>query len=257
MKHKLFNNIYPYVYYIKHIKSGIKYVGVRFANIKQRRSPQNDFLKYYFTSIKSIDFSWFKKCLMSNLSEFEYRIVATFDSKNEAIEYEKKITRKIYGKEGWANQCSGRAIFLSSKKRKEARIKGAKTYHINVENGFHPKFSEYGLARKREIAKVLNEKNKKNPPRLGSILSDETKNKISISNTGKKFPEREGSGNHKFGTGPLYKITSPNGESVLVRGGAGKFLKENHVSERNLYRAKNCKGKVTSRNNWIIEYLSD
>ena len=39
MKHKLFNNIYPYVYYINHIKSGIKYVGVRFANIKQRRSP--------------------------------------------------------------------------------------------------------------------------------------------------------------------------------------------------------------------------
>ena len=42
MKHKLFNNIYPYIYYIKHIKSGIKYVGVRFANVKQCRSPQKE-----------------------------------------------------------------------------------------------------------------------------------------------------------------------------------------------------------------------
>jgi hypothetical protein len=92
---------------------------------------------------------------------------------------------------------------------------------------------------------------------LGAVLSAETKSKISISNTGKKFPDREKEGNPMFGTGPLYRIISPSGESIEIRGGAGKFLKENNVSERNLFRAKKCKGKVYSRNNWIIEYLSD
>ena len=139
----------------------------------------------------------------------------------------------------------------------QARKQAAKTYRENCKNGFKPKFSEYGLLRKREVAKTLNEKIKENHPRLGAVLSEETKDKIRNSNTGKKFPEREGEGNPQFGKGSLYRIESPIGETIDIRGGALKFLKENNVSTRSLHRAKTCKGTVGTRNGWKITYLSD
>lgn len=257
MKHKIFNQVYPYVYYIEHIETSIKYFGVRYANIKQNRTPLNDFLKYYFTSIKSKEFSWFKDLLRSDLSKFKFRLVATFDTKEEAILYEKKITKKIYKKSNWANMCSGKAICMDEKTRKTVRAKGASTYSKKCKSGFKPTFSEYGLFKKREYAKMLNDKNKKSPPRLGVVLSDETKDKIRISNTGKKFPERENNGNPMFGKGGLYKIESPSGEFFNIRGGAGKFLIENNVSESSLFSARTKNRTVITRSGWKVTYLSD
>ena len=106
MKHQRFNEIYPYTYYIKHIPSGFKYYGVRFANIKLGLSPSNDLGIKYFTSIRNGDFSWFAKLFKSRPQDFLYKIHYTFDSINEAIVFESKILSRIIGKKDWCNQCN-------------------------------------------------------------------------------------------------------------------------------------------------------
>ena len=49
MKSKKFNEVKPYTYWIQRLSTGIKYVGLRFKNIKHNRTPIEDFGKYYYT----------------------------------------------------------------------------------------------------------------------------------------------------------------------------------------------------------------
>ena len=50
MRSKKFNEVRPYTYWIKHLETGIKYVGLRYRNVKFKRTPLEDFGIYYFTS---------------------------------------------------------------------------------------------------------------------------------------------------------------------------------------------------------------
>ena len=47
---KEFNKVKPYVYWIKNNITGIKYFGVRWANININKTPIQDLGKTYFSS---------------------------------------------------------------------------------------------------------------------------------------------------------------------------------------------------------------
>ena len=97
MKHKNFNQIYAYTYYIKRKSDGIQYHGVRYQNIKSLRSPIDDFGKYYFSSGK------LKEEFKQNPSNFEWKLKWTFDSIQEALFYETIINERIYKRKNWVN----------------------------------------------------------------------------------------------------------------------------------------------------------
>lgn len=50
MKHKYFNEVYPYGYFLMRKSDGMKYVGIRYKNVKLNLTPLQDFGKVYFTS---------------------------------------------------------------------------------------------------------------------------------------------------------------------------------------------------------------
>jgi len=98
MKHKNFDSVYPYAYFIVRKSDGMKYVGVRYANVNKNLTPSEDFGKTYFTS------GTFKKEFKKNPNLFIFRIAYTFDSIEEMWEWEKRITLRVYTKPDWANQ---------------------------------------------------------------------------------------------------------------------------------------------------------
>ena len=52
MRTKEFDKVKPYVYWIKNNITGVKYFGVRWANINKNRTPIQDLGKVYFSSGK-------------------------------------------------------------------------------------------------------------------------------------------------------------------------------------------------------------
>lgn len=43
MKHKYFNEVYPYAYYLVRKRDKLKYVGVRYANVRLGLTPNETF----------------------------------------------------------------------------------------------------------------------------------------------------------------------------------------------------------------------
>lgn len=101
MKHKNFDSVYAYGYFIVRISDNTKYVGVRYANVKHNLTPNQDFGKVYFTS------GQFKKEFKKNPENFKFRICQTFDTREEMWQWEKRIVLRIYKKPDWANNGWG------------------------------------------------------------------------------------------------------------------------------------------------------
>ena len=91
MKHKKYNQVYPYTYLIIRKSDGYKYHGVRYANVHKNLSPLDDLGTKYFTSSKII-----KKDFKNNPNSYTYRIAWTFDSVEEAIEHEYNVNSRIF-----------------------------------------------------------------------------------------------------------------------------------------------------------------
>ena len=101
---KDFNSVKPYVYWIKNNNTGIKYFGVRWDNVRQKKTPIQDFGKAYFSSGK------LKNDFKKNPENFETKLIATFDTIEEARDYELKQTKKIYKNKRYANASAYPAI---------------------------------------------------------------------------------------------------------------------------------------------------
>ena len=124
---KEFNKVKPYCYFISRKKDSAFYFGVRYRNIRFNRTPNEDFAKFYFTSGR------LKKEFESNISNFNYRLVYTFDTVKEAQEYEVKINKKLVKRKNAANMAAYPFInlddpkiyakFLKSRKSEEYREK--------------------------------------------------------------------------------------------------------------------------------------
>ena len=101
---KEFNKVKPYVYWIKNNITGIKYFGVRWLNVKLNKTPIQDFGKVYFSSGK------LKKDFSKNPDNFKIKLIATFDTREEAREYELKQTKKVIKNKRYANIAAYPAI---------------------------------------------------------------------------------------------------------------------------------------------------
>jgi hypothetical protein len=76
----------------------MKYVGVRYANVKKNLTPSEDFGKVYFTSGR------LKKEFKTNPENFTFRLVHTFENLESMWEWEKRIALRVYKRKDWANQ---------------------------------------------------------------------------------------------------------------------------------------------------------
>lgn len=101
MKHKNFDNVYPYGYFLIRKSDNMKYVGMRYGNVKKNLTPNQDFGKVYFTSGR------LKKEFKKNPENFYFRIVNTFDEVEELFAWELKVAYRIYKRPDWANQSWG------------------------------------------------------------------------------------------------------------------------------------------------------
>ena len=77
----------PYVYHIKHIPSGIRYIGSKFSS----NAHPSLFLKNYFTSSKLVQ----ELLSNSSIEDVEFKILKTFSSVDSATQYEKRLLRRI------------------------------------------------------------------------------------------------------------------------------------------------------------------
>lgn len=98
MKHKNFNSVYPYGYLLIRISDNTKYVGIRYANVKKNLTPSEDFGKVYFTSGK------LRKEFKKNPENFKFVLKYTFDTIDDAFEWERKVALRVYRRKDWANQ---------------------------------------------------------------------------------------------------------------------------------------------------------
>lgn len=101
MKHKQFDSVMPYGYFLVRKSDNMKYVGIRYANVKYNLTPNQDFGKVYFTSGR------LRKEFKSNPDNFWFKLCYTFDSIEELFEWERKIALRIYKSPVWANQGWG------------------------------------------------------------------------------------------------------------------------------------------------------
>jgi len=202
MRHKNFNNVYAYTYYIKCKNTGKKYHGVRYGNIKKNLSPLEDFAKVYFTSGK------LHEDFKQNTSDYSYRICLTFDSVEEALEYESLVNTKLMYRDDWEVWNNSKAIvnkispslgrkvkdtIIAEKisksnkgkiRSKEIRIKNSLAQKQKVINGSHYWISEDHKIKSSERMK------QNNPSKNG--LTEEHRKKIGDSHRGHlKGPQSE------------------------------------------------------------------
>lgn len=118
MKHRKIDQILPYTYYIQCNKTKIKYYGVRYRNVVLGRTPNEDFANYYFSS------GTLAKEFRNNPDNFTYRIHHTFDTKEEACDFEYSFVSRIYKRADWANRANGKLFIYDEVTKKAMRLAG-------------------------------------------------------------------------------------------------------------------------------------
>ena len=117
MKSKKFNEVRPYTYWIQNIATGIKYVGLRYANVnKHNRTPLEDFGIHYFTSGK------LKKDFKANPNSFKTKLLFTYDSIEEATAHELELTGKAKDNKRYANIRSYPSVSWTPEIRRKASL---------------------------------------------------------------------------------------------------------------------------------------
>jgi hypothetical protein len=175
MKSRQFNKVKPYCYILTRILDGKKYFGLRYRNVKLRKTPKEDFGKFYFSSHKL-----FKKEFKKNPNNFKITLHATFDKIEESIKYEVKYnkTNTIKSKV-WVNRAAYPQIQPTTKTKKLAsqRQKG-------FGNSFYgKKHSSIFLEEKSESMKG------KNNPMYGKTHTKKVKKLLANLSKGKKRSE--------------------------------------------------------------------
>lgn len=151
MKHKRFNEVLPYTYVVVDVKTSNKYYGVRYGNIKLGLSPNDDLGIKYFTS------GSLKRSFKNSPDKFTYHIHYTFDSVEEALDYERKFLTKVYKKADWLNKTNNRSFDESKIRRnydrKEAALKSSITMSNDVVDGLtmHQRRARKGAATRERL----------------------------------------------------------------------------------------------------------
>ena len=116
-----------YTYYLYHIPTGKKYYGYRFAN---NCDPEHDLWNVYFSSSNLV------RELIEKYGKESFRteIRKTFNTKEEAFEWEDKVLRRLKVAESvvWLNQVHSRGPFYN--KTGNTGLSGTKWYHNPTTN---------------------------------------------------------------------------------------------------------------------------
>jgi hypothetical protein len=120
-----------YVYKIRHITTGQYYFGFRKAHIKANRTPEQDFLIYYYSSSKIVE-SMIKE---QGIDQFECNIVYRDINIEEAFWYEQELIKEnkadpLMLNQQYRDRLTSKGVFLSQgrsrssiEKQKATRIK--------------------------------------------------------------------------------------------------------------------------------------
>ena len=176
MKSKKFNEVRPYTYWIQNIATGIKYVGLRYANVsKDKRTPLQDFGIHYFTSGK------LEKDFKANPNNFRTKLLFTYDSIEESIAHELELTKKIFRDNRYANNRSYPQLFATPEIRRKIseNRKKALTPELRKKISEALKGRKPSEEQKRKISEGLKGKKK----------SEAAKKKMSEASKGKKKSE--------------------------------------------------------------------
>jgi len=196
VRSKKFNEVRPYTYWIKHKETGIKYVGLRYRNIKFNRTPLEDFGIHYFTSGKKL-----KEEFKANPNNFKTKLLFTYDSVKEAIAHELELTEKAKDNKRYTNLVSYPSFVYTPEVRKKMSLyqsnKPAETIRKMSEAAMGKRHSEETKRKLSEAAKGKKHsgKTKRKMSEARQNISEETKRKMSeaaMGNTrlkGKKFSE--------------------------------------------------------------------
>jgi hypothetical protein len=159
----------PFTYCVTHKPSGRKYYGVRFKN----GCKPSDLWNKYFTSSKVIHIL-IKK---DGLSAFDIEIRKTFKTKEDAIEWEFKVLRrvKVVGRSEWINASAGKAAPCNGRKHDEVTREKMSLSQCGKNNGF------YGKTHTPEAREKISVGNK------GKTISDDHKRILSDLKKGKPF----------------------------------------------------------------------
>lgn len=179
MRSKKFDEVKPYTYWIQNISTGIKYVGLRYRNIKKNRSPLEDFGIHYFTSGE------LKKEFKKYPENFKTKILYTYDNIEEAIAHELKLTSKAKDNNRYANIASYPHIVHTEEVRKKISLAqignkvnvGRKQTAEHVKNNLKARrHYKPSVETKRKIALALR----------GHKPSEEARKKMSLTRMGRK-----------------------------------------------------------------------
>ena len=208
MKTKEFNKVKPYCYILTRLKDGKKYFGVRWRNVKLKKTPKEDFGNFYFSSNRL-----FKKEFRKNPKNFKISLHATFDTIEESIQYELNYNKKHTIKSNiWINRAAYPQIQPTLKTKREAskrqtgtgnsfygkkhseKFKGNKSKSMAGKN--NPMYGKtHSVKIKRKLAdlakgrkKTKKEIDRFKESRKGYTHSKETRKKMSKAQSGKNHP---------------------------------------------------------------------
>ena len=187
-RHKKINEIYPYTYIIIDNETKRKYYGVRWGNVKKGISPIDDIGVAYFTSSKYVE-----KDFRKNVSNYTVKIHFTFDTSEEAIEYESRILSRLLGKNGWLNRTDNHAILNTEEEIKKISGRMKEYRKENPMTGeSHPMFGKNHSDKTKEMISKKAKNRYKNGfrhPLMGIGHTDDSKKKMSDARKGKTLKE--------------------------------------------------------------------
>lgn len=212
----------PYVYKCIHKVTGEFYFGYRSQN---KMDAELDLGHVYFTS---------SKIVKPIFDQFDYTILARFDTKFEAHTFEQSMI-----KEHWDDPLLlNRAMF--------PRIK------------HHGSQKQSAIVRERMLTnnpmKSPEARERQRQRMLGTKQSDATKAKRSKSMKGKILPKRPGSQLGAKNRGAkTYKFISPEGEEFIVTGGFYHFCMANKLGHNSCINV--AKGRRSDYHGWKIHLV--
>ena len=189
MQIKNTNQIRPYTYSLKFKATGQYYYGVRFKNVRDGRTPSEDFRHVYQTSSHQIH----QMIADHGEDAFEWKIRGTFDSIQEALDWEVRMLKRCKVLENqhiWLNKNIAGHIVASE----EGRKKISETHTGVPKSEEHRKrLSESNIGKNAGRVQTDEHRRKnseansgENNARYGAVVSQETRDRIGDANRGRE-----------------------------------------------------------------------
>ena len=170
------NTIPSYVYKIRHIPTGQYYFGFRKAHIRANRTPEQDFLTYYYSSSKLVK----SMIAEQGIDQFECSIIHQDTNTDEAFWYEQDLIKAnrldpLLLNKQYRDRSTSKGVFLSNGHTTESRLK--------ISNAHKGKTLSKESIEKMVATRKSRDNYKHTPDYVEKMLSTKTRNGTLNSNT--------------------------------------------------------------------------